>query len=153
MSKEVSTKLKDLTTEEQAIYQHIEESGNIGVLPSALKYLVAGQQITKVNAIVKKLSTKGLIKTLTSVLKGGKKVWMLLEVEPSPDVTGGMTGAEYFDIESIAVVMERVEAYTRKQGQVSKKELLVFIKQLGVLPGDKIRDDDIDQVLTVMVLD
>jgi len=36
-----------------------------------------------VNAILKKLSTKGLIKTLTSVLKGGKKVWMLFEIEPS----------------------------------------------------------------------
>lgn len=93
---------------------------------------------------MKKLATKGLIKTLTSVLKGGKKVWMLLEIEPSVDVTGGMTGSDYFDIESVAVVMERVEAYTRKQGQVSKKELLVYIKQLGVLPGEKIRDDDID---------
>jgi hypothetical protein len=93
---------------------------------------------------LKKLATKGLIKTLTSVLKGGKKVWMLLEIEPSVDVTGGMTGSDYFDIESVAVVMEKVEAYTRKQGQVSKKELLVYIKQLGVLPGEKIRDDDID---------
>lgn len=93
---------------------------------------------------MKKLATKGLIKTLTSVLKGGKKVWMLLEIEPSVDVTGGMTGSDYFDIESVAVVMEKVEAYTRKQGQVSKKELLVYIKQLGVLPGEKIRDDDID---------
>ena len=49
VSKEVSTKLKDLTAEEQAVYQQIEESGNQGTLPSALKYLVAGQQITKVN--------------------------------------------------------------------------------------------------------
>lgn len=90
---------------------------------------------------------------MTSVLKGGKKVFMLLEVEPSVDVTGGMTGTDYFDMESIAVVMERVESYTRKQGQVSKKELLVYIKQLGVLPGEKIRDDDIEQVLQVMLLD
>lgn len=41
---------------------------------------------------------------------------MLLEIEPSLDVTGGMTGSDYFDIESVAVLMERVEAYTRKQG-------------------------------------
>jgi hypothetical protein len=97
--------------------------------------------------VLKKLTQKGLIKSLNSVLKGGKKVYMLLEVEPHTDVTGGMTGAEYFDIESITVVMERVEQYTRKQGQASKKELIVYIKQLGVLPGDKIRDEDIDQVL------
>ena len=79
-----------------------------------MKYLVSGMQITKVNQVLKKLHAKGLVKSLTSVLKGGKKVWMLLEIEPNADVTGGMTGSDYFDIESIAVVMERVEAYTRK---------------------------------------
>lgn len=47
-------------------------------------------------------------------MKGGKIVWMLMEIEPSSDVTGGMTGADYFDIESIAVVMEKLQAYTRK---------------------------------------
>ena len=60
------------------------------------------------------MQTKGLVKSLKSILKGGKIVWMLMEIEPSPDVTGGMTGADYFDIESIAVVMEKLQAYTRK---------------------------------------
>lgn len=81
-----------------------------------MKHLVSGQTLAKVNAITKKLASKGLIKTLSSVLKGGKKVWMLMELEPRDDVTGGLTGTDYFDLESIAVLMERVEAYTRKQG-------------------------------------
>jgi hypothetical protein len=69
---------------------------------------------------------------------------MLLEVEPNVDVTGGMTGSDFFDIESIAVVMERVQAYTKKQGSVSHRELLVFMRQLGVLPTERVRDDDLD---------
>jgi hypothetical protein len=98
-------------------------------MPSQLKYLVPGQQIVKVNAILKKLTAKGLVKSLNSILRGGKKVFMLLEIEPNVDVTGGMTGSDFFDIESIAVVMDRVQAYAKRQGSVSHRELLVFIRQ------------------------
>ena len=48
---------------------------------------------------------------------------MLFEIEPNADVTGGMTGSDFFDIEHVAVVMERVQSYTKKQGSVSHKEL------------------------------
>ena len=68
---------------------------------------------------------------------------MLAETEPHADVTGGLAGADYFDIELTQVVMERVEHHVRKMGQATRKELLVYIKQLGVLPGDKLLDDDI----------
>jgi len=77
----------------------------------------------KVNAALKKLGQKGLVKSLNSVLRGGKKVFMLFEIEPNADVTGGMTGSDFFDIEHVAVVMERVQSYTKKQGSVSHKEL------------------------------
>ena len=38
-------------------------------------------------------------------MRGGKKVFMDQEVEPSADVTGGMTGADFFAIEYIDLVM------------------------------------------------
>ena len=41
------------------------------------------------------------------------------------------------------MVFDRVEAYTRKHGRVTYKELVVFIKQIGILPGDQLRDEDI----------
>lgn len=56
-----------------------------------------GQQIAKVNAILKKLSAKGLIKALNSVVRGGKKVYMDQEVVPSSDVTGGVASADYIN--------------------------------------------------------
>ena len=85
-------------------------------MPSSLKHLVGGQQLAKVNAITRKLNQRGLIKTLPSVLKGGKKVWMLMEIEAREDVTGGLAGSDYFDLESISEVINRVESFARKQG-------------------------------------
>lgn len=124
----------------------------MGVLPTQLKFLVNGQ-IAKLNAILKKLQQRNLVKTLSSVVKGGKKVWMCFETEPNIDVTGGIAGSDSFDLMSMAVVMERVLAYTKKQGLVSKKELLIYIKQQGILTSDQIRDDDLQQIIEVMALD
>jgi hypothetical protein len=49
-----------------------------------------------------------LIKQVTSLEKNGRKVWLLSEIEPSSSVTGGLSGAQSFDIERVAVVYERV---------------------------------------------
>jgi len=49
--------------------------------------------------------------------------------------------------------MERVQSHTKKMGSVSHRELLIYIKQLGVLPVERVRDDDLDQIIQVMILD
>ena len=53
---------------------------------------------------MKKLEKKGLVKSLNSVARGNRKVWMLMEIEASAEVTGGMTGADNFDLERVQVV-------------------------------------------------
>ena len=99
------------------------------------------------------MEKKQLIKSLKSVSKGNKKVFLLIDVEPSIEVTGGLTGTQNFDLEQIEKVQSRVEAYVRVKGPISHRDLLIFIKQMGVLPPDMVRDEDIEQVLTSMVLD
>lgn len=42
ISEERSMKLRDLTNEEQKIYECIEDSGSMGVMPNSLKFLVNG---------------------------------------------------------------------------------------------------------------
>jgi len=132
-----------MTIEEQLIYQTIEDAGSHGALPSSFKQVVTLSQ-PKINAIVNQLKKKGLIKSLNSIARGNRKVWMLIETEPSQEVTGGLTGAQNFDIERVQVVCDRVESYTRKQGRVSHRELLIFIKQIGIMPADQLRDEDIN---------
>jgi ribosomal protein S8 len=66
-----------------------------------------GQQFnsTMINRIIKSLDKKGLIKPVKSIQDGkNKKVWMLMEIEPSSDVTNGLIGMECFDLEVIEVL-------------------------------------------------
>lgn len=85
--------------------------------------------------------------------KNGRKVWLLSDLEPSMSVTGGLSGTDSFDLERVQVVFDRVEGYAKKNGRVSHKELMVFIKQIGILPSDSLRDDDINQVIQALVND
>ena len=55
-------------------------------------------QITKT---LKKLEKKSLIKSVKSVLAKNKKVWMLADVNPSHEVTGGILGEDVFDLEEM----------------------------------------------------
>ena len=82
------------------IFNAINDSGQEGALASQFKFLV-NQSQAKVNAILKKLERSGLVKQINSISKNNRKVWLLMEVEPSLDVTGGLSGAQNFDIERI----------------------------------------------------
>ena len=82
------------------IFNAINDSGQEGALASQFKFLV-NQSQAKVNAILKKLERSGLVKQINSISKNNRKVWLLMEVEPSLDVTGGLSGAQNFDLERI----------------------------------------------------
>ena len=84
------------------------------------------------------------MKQVTAVSKNGRKVWLLSELEPSISVTGGLSGTDNFDLERVQVVFDRVEGYAKKHGRVGHKELMIFIKQVGILPSDQLRDEDIN---------
>jgi DNA-directed RNA polymerase III subunit RPC6 len=82
------------------IFNAINDAGQEGALASQFKFLV-NQSQAKVNAILKKLERSGLVKQVNSISKNNRKVWLLMEVEPSLDVTGGLSGAQNFDLERI----------------------------------------------------
>lgn len=89
------------------------------------------------------MEKRQLIKSLKSVSKGNKKVYMLSDVEPSIEVTGGLTGTSSFDSNLVEQVMSRVEAFVRQRGVVTHRDLLVQMKQSG-LPADLVREEDIE---------
>ena len=62
---------------------------------------------------------------LKSVSKGNKKVFLLSEIEPSIEVTGGLTGTSGFDLAQIEHVTQRVEEHVRAKGTVTHLELIV----------------------------
>ena len=44
--------------------------------------------------------------------------------------------------------------YIKKQGTASLKELIVYVKQIGIMPvGREFRNEDIEQIIQVMAFD
>ena len=73
----------------------------MGALAFQFRSVLGGQTQAKINATLKSMEKKGLIKSLKSVSKGNKKVFLLMDIEPSIEVTGGLTGTQSFDLEMI----------------------------------------------------
>ena len=65
------------------------------------------------------MEKKGLIKSLKSVSKSNRKVYMLIEVEPSVEVTGGLSGLQSFDLERMELVFDKIVSFVRRQNSVS----------------------------------
>ncbi len=57
------------------------------------------------------MEKRGVIKKLKSIQQKNRQVWMLMEIEPSNDVTGGLIGEENFDHETIEIIEERIVEY------------------------------------------
>ena len=115
----------------------------MGALAVQFRSALGTMTQAKINALLKQMEKSKLIKSLKSVSKGNKKVFMLADVEPSVEVTGGLSGTANFDLIQIERVQNQLEAFVRARGTVTRRDLLVLLKQTD-LPADIVRDEDIE---------
>lgn len=95
----VTSQVLDIDENEQLVLQLIEEVGNKGIWRHEIhrKSKIVEVQLNK---ILKNLTTKKLIKPITSVLAGKKKMYILANLEPNESVTGGnFYSGQQFDSE------------------------------------------------------
>ena len=84
-------------------------------------------QITK---IFKSLEARKLIKAVKSVSQQNRKVYMLYELEPSREITGGAWYTEHeYDAEFINVLREQCEKFIVGQGKVTLDQVSDFVKK------------------------
>lgn len=151
-SKEKAEKYKELTRSEMPIYQMLEESGNKGI---SVREMKDKTNITTVrlNKLLGGMEKKGLIKFIKSIQAKKKKVWMLIDVEPSAEITGGIWYNELeFDTNLIDVLCEKCLEYLEKQGSASKKEITVYVRTLGLFQAD-IKEEDMQSILNTLYYD
>ena len=116
--------------EDFAVYEKVEEARDKGITAQDLKnkLQVLGFTTTSVNKVLKKLEKKGTVKKLKSMQQKHKQVYMLMEIEPSAEVTGGLVNLESFNLDVIEVVQDRVLEYFRTHGNTSYREIALYIK-------------------------
>ena len=82
---------------------------------------------------------------------------MLSDIEPSTTVTGGaMSGSDPQALEMITDIMNKVFDYVCRQTSVTKKDLIIFMKQIGVTNDDgfqTFKEDDLHRMIQGMIFD
>ena len=59
---------------------------------------------------------------------GGKAVYMLMEIEPSSEVTGGLAGNKNFDAEQLEILQIKVLEYLKSHGHTTYRDIALYIK-------------------------
>ncbi|KXZ56996.1 hypothetical protein GPECTOR_1g90 [Gonium pectorale] len=149
---EEAAKFKGLSTEELLLYQCIKAAGNTGVWTKDMRFRtnLAQPQITK---ILKVLEGRRLVKSVKNVNNPSRKVYMLSELEPSRELTGGAWYTEnQFDSEFIHVLREACFSYIQRQGDVSLGAIATFIRAKGFSKVE-LRREDIQSIVMTLVYD
>ena len=102
ISEDQASKFEGLDTSARLVYQIIEKSGNMGIWTKDVRTQSNIQQLA-LNKIFKSLEGRRLIKPTKSVTAKAKKLYMLYDLQPAKELTGGPWYTELeFDHEFIA---------------------------------------------------
>jgi DNA-directed RNA polymerase III subunit RPC6 len=147
-----AVKFKGLSSEDLLVYQIIQQSGNTGIWTKDLKQKsnLPQAQIAK---IFKSLEARKLIKAVKHVAQQNRKVYMLYELEPSREITGGAWYTEHeYDAEFISVLREQCVKFIMSRGKVTLDDVCDFVKQTK-LSHVELGQEEVLQIVNTLVYD
>ena len=127
-------RFRGLTKEDMLIYQLIEQSGNMGIWVRDLKFK-SNLQTPQVTKSLKVLESRKLVKCVPLAQSKNKKIYMLFEIEPHPEVSGEVwinSTAGEMDAEFIQILNQQAYKYIAQKGYASAEEVCAFIKKSGI---------------------
>mmetsp|Transcript_20527 Transcript_20527/g.31145 ORF Transcript_20527/g.31145 Transcript_20527/m.31145 type:complete len:323 (+) Transcript_20527:99-1067(+) len=99
---DVASKFSGLDVQARMVYQIIEKAENMGIWTKDIR-IQSNVQQQALNKIFKNLESRKLIKPVKSVTAKAKKLYMLYDLQPAKEVTGGPWYTELeFDHEFVA---------------------------------------------------
>ncbi|CAE7332745.1 Polr3f [Symbiodinium natans] len=128
---QLALKLSRLEATTRSVYQQIEKAGDRGAWSKSLKDQTKLQQHTITKAI-KELLKQQLIKEVKSVQNRNRKVFMLIDLEPSLEVSGGTWYKDgEFNYSWVETLREYCLAFMDKSPErpVSQADLYRFVMQ------------------------
>ncbi|GLJ04751.1 hypothetical protein SUGI_0002600 [Cryptomeria japonica] len=157
-AKDESGRFRGLSTEDMLVYQAIQKAGNMGIWTKDMKRETNLQQ-PQITKAIKNLETRSLIKGVKPVSNQAKKVYMLAELTPSKEITGGAwyTGqtfdADLFMISNQFLIFMVIHS-RGFLGQVIATigSIADYIKKLGIA-NVELNSDELMQILDMLVLD
>ena len=152
---EVAQKYHGLNVSDRLVLQVIEKAGNKGIWTKEIK-LQTNIHAQLLNKIFKHLEQRRLIKPVKAVTAKTKKLYMLYELTPAKEITGGVwySGLE-FDEEFISELRMFVVHCVKKLNEgrgVTLAEIKAKMKQLMVSKVE-LSLEEIKQLLQTLVYD
>ncbi|CAI5949356.1 unnamed protein product, partial [Closterium sp. NIES-64] len=153
VSQDQAVQFKGLSPEDLLLYQAIKQAGNAGIWTRDMKTRTNLQQ-PQITKIIKTLEGRKLIKAVKSVNNKSRKLYMLYELEPSREVTGGAwyTDAE-FDAEFISALRQLCLTHIVKLGGDTLEGVVEAVRRAGSGGREDLRMEDFRQVISTLVFD
>uniref|UniRef100_T2M5M4 DNA-directed RNA polymerase III subunit RPC6 n=1 Tax=Hydra vulgaris TaxID=6087 RepID=T2M5M4_HYDVU len=166
---QAASKTKGFEAEEKLIYQVIESSDNKGIWIRDIRFK-CNLPMTQVNKVLKNLESKKLIKSVTSVGAGKKKVYMLYNMVPDTSVTGGAWYSDQdFEAEFVDILNQQCHKFLlqklqqaqemkidpllqRNRSYASSHEVWKYISDLGISKVS-LTIKDIETILSTLLYD
>lgn len=152
---EIAQKYQGLDVSDRLVLQVIEKAGNKGIWTKEIR-IQTNIHPQPLNKIFKHLEQRRLIKPVKSVTAKAKKLYMLYELAPSKEITGGVwySGLE-FDHEFISELRTFVIQCVKKLNDgkgVTLSEIKGKMKQIEVSKVE-LSLDEIEQLVQTLVYD
>eukprot|EP00638_Chattonella_subsalsa_P001039 CAMPEP_0117745418 /NCGR_PEP_ID=MMETSP0947-20121206/7344_1 /TAXON_ID=44440 /ORGANISM="Chattonella subsalsa, Strain CCMP2191" /LENGTH=292 /DNA_ID=CAMNT_0005562557 /DNA_START=23 /DNA_END=901 /DNA_ORIENTATION=+ len=149
---EKAAKLKGLGPEQMMIYQVIERAGNKGIWVRDIKNQTKILQQTLTKSL-KILETRQLIKSVKSVTSKSKKLYMLFDLAPAKEITGGPWYTENeFDHEFVEELCKFVYQFIRTQGMASLQQIADRVRVSGISKVE-LTPDEVELIVNSLVYD
>ncbi|EPZ31333.1 RNA polymerase Rpc34-like domain-containing protein [Rozella allomycis CSF55] len=159
--------LGKLDGDERIIYQFIKQADNKGIWTKDLKFKSNLHQ-TVITKVLKSLESKKIIKAVKSVKNSVKKVYMLYDLTPSRDITGGIWFTESeLDVEFINTMLNACFKFIQSKsipknkdgifspnysGYPTAEQVLKIIREAKIT-STEIELDDMQSLLDCLVYD
>lgn len=145
-------KLRGLSNDDMSVLQAIRASRDRGIWSRELRFRT-GLQSTAIARALRLLEGRRVIKSVRAVGHKSHKLYMLADVEPAREVTGGAwySDAE-LDEEFVSVLQEQVFFFVKCNGCVDVQQVHEYVRNTGVFKAE-LRDEDVAMVLSVLVFD
>jgi len=125
VSEEEVHKLRSMDANEKIIYGYIKEAGSKGIWQKDLK-IKSGIHQKQVLASLKALEKRKIIKTVKSIKNSIKRVYMLYELAPSDEVTGGTFYQDNeLDVEFIEILSTAIYRKILKDSMSASEDQLL----------------------------
>ncbi|KAG0556164.1 hypothetical protein KC19_11G031300 [Ceratodon purpureus] len=148
----VADKLKGLASKELLVYQTIERAANRGIWTADLEARTNLQQ-PEINRALKTLERRSLIKAVRTVRSKNRKAYIVFELTPSEEVTGGALFTELeFDAAFVDVIKQECLQFIAKQKLVDLQAIADAIRKSGISKIE-LGLEEIKQIMDTLVLD